>query len=118
MTEQHRDQPTRVKHRHHTGTDTPVVPVPFGPVAGLVQVIGTDCILMGFSVLETTGAAPAEVDIIDGSTATGRPLAFVALTAGKSDHDTFSSWGIAIETALSVNVSAGTAKGVLWVIMP
>lgn len=95
-----------------------VRPIPFGPLTNAgVTLSGRGCYLAGWSLIETTGAAAAEVDIFDGHDATGVAVAFVSMTASQSTRESLAHPGIALESGLFVVVLAGgTAKGVLWVV--
>lgn len=113
------------QRRHHDGEDgayrrgpdSPVTALPFGPTGGTLQVTANQGILMGFAAIETTGAASATFDIIDGGDANGPSLLPVSLQPGQSTRDTFSSWGVWIQRGLTVKVSAGSVRGILYVIL-
>lgn len=101
------------------GTDSPVIALPFAAVSSPgVSVLGGQCALMGYSVVEVTGAAAATFDIIDGMGAVGPSLIPITLSAGQSRLDTWSSWGLAANSGLFVAVSAGAIRGTLYVVLP
>lgn len=74
--------------------------------------------LMGWSVVEPTGAAPATFDIYDGLDATGTLLASISLTSGQSTRDYLGPWGIMLRTGLFVDVLTGAIKGAMWIGKP
>jgi hypothetical protein len=102
----------------HNGPDSAVVAVPFVATTVSVNIISRDCILMGWAVLETTGAAAAEVDFIDGTDDNGSMLAPVTLTANQSNRETLSTWGLAVQVGLRAKIVAGSVSGVAWVVLP
>src|SRR4051794_30754957 len=102
----------------HSGPDSPVTALAFGPTAASVQITPKDGILLGFALLETTGAAAAVVDLVDGADDNAPSLVPVSLAAGQSTRDTYSSWGVWIQRGLRLKVTSGTVRGVAYVILP
>lgn len=70
--------------------------------------------LFGWSLRETTGAATATVELIDGGNNAGQVLAEVVLGAGGSESVWLGPHGIDVQTGLRVHVVAGTVKGAAW----
>lgn len=95
----------------------PAVPLPFPALAaGGVLISGRGVMLVGWSVIETTGAAAAEVDLFDGHDASGTPVAYVSLSASQSSREALPRPGLALERGLWVQWITGSTKGVLWVV--
>jgi hypothetical protein len=84
------------------------------PVTGSQRVEGGDAIIMGWGLLETTGAAAAVVEIYDGFDATAQLVVAVALTAGQSTRDWLGPNGILVTEGIFVNVISGTVRGTVW----
>lgn len=85
--------------------------IPLPAATGVMSVIPGRCWLYGWSVLESTGAAPATAQVLDA----GIPLGFIGLAAGASATSNMPHTGIEVRGGLSVNVMAGSILGVLYV---
>lgn len=70
--------------------------------------------LAGFSLRETSGAAPAVVRLLDGSDASGDILFTVALLAGASNHEWLLPHGLFYGAGLFVQVLTGTIEGAIF----
>lgn len=101
--------------------DTPLtrfarpVAVPVLTATG-APVFSGDCILTGWSFVETTGTGTAVVEIYDGNSAVGTLVACINLQASESTRDLMSKWGLEMRVGTFVNVVSGTVKGSLWVV--
>lgn len=100
------------------GPDSPIVTLPVGPTTTDVLILGRDGILFGWSFIEVTGTANAEIDLYDGTTAGGALIAAVALQPGQSTRDNSPGLGIALTVGLYVHIVAGSVRGALWVVAP
>lgn len=100
---------------HELTRPHPLLPFPIGAlgVAGKSIVTG-DVYLAGWSIRETTGAAGATVDLIDGADAGGVPIAQLGIGAGLSTSTSMGGHLLVIRNGLFVNVLAGAITGVLW----
>ena len=67
------------------------------------------------SVRETSGSTSAIFDVYDSSTANGKLLDTIALTAGQSTRDYYRGREYVYETGLYLSVVSGTFKGVFVV---
>lgn len=70
--------------------------------------------LMGWSIRESTGGAPARADIINGDLTNGALVATIPLLAGAADHESLGIPGIEVSDVF-VNVAAGSVVGAIWV---
>lgn len=59
-----------------------IIPVQFGPISSDTLLFGPACLLMGWSIRESTGLAGALVELYGSGSATGELLASLALTSG------------------------------------
>lgn len=59
----------------------PTIAINVPATAAGVRLTTRDCLLVGWSLRETTGAAPALVELIDGGDTTGSPVAEIAIPA-------------------------------------
>lgn len=90
-----------------------------GPIRGLqvpvttvdVTLIQADCVLFGWSLRETTGAAVATVEIQDG----GAPLGEIGLAASGVDTKWFGPFGIHVSGKITAHIVAGSVTGVVYV---
>lgn len=96
---------------------SPVVALAFGPQAVSSNLVGRTCVLMGWAAVETTGAAVAAFDLLDGADDGGSLIRPVALAAGASTADTFSSWGIVVQRGLRLRSVAGSVRGAVYVVL-
>ena len=90
------------------------LPVPVTTVS--VPVFAGDSRVTGWSFKETTGAAPAELWLIDGNDANGNPFAFITLTANQSVRDVTNDAGLTVTTGLFVRVVSGSVQGSIWAV--
>lgn len=65
-----------------TGYQDSIIPVPFAATSASALQYGSACVLMGWSIRESTGLAGAMVELISGSSSAGELLATVALNSG------------------------------------
>lgn len=94
----------------------PVKTFPIGVSTVDVNPFQRGTLLTGFSFIETTGAAVAEVDILDGNNAAGALAAPVSLLAGQSTRDTFGAHGLYFQSGPYLRLVAGSIRGALWYI--
>lgn len=99
------------------------LPVEYVPIQAItVPVTSTsslaltgDVLLCGYSLTESTGAAPAAFSLFDGQDATGQLLATVNLSAGQSVVDALPFPGLYCTRGVFVSVVLGSVSGVVWV---
>lgn len=96
-------------------TEGQVLPVPVVAQANSKQLWGKECHLMGWSFVESTGAAAATVWLYDGQDATGSVVAVIPLAAGASSSLSTGLLGIACRGGLYMAVKAGSVTGATWV---
>lgn len=70
--------------------------------------------LGGWSLVETTNAAVATVELWDGSVNGGGTLAVINLAAGQSLTKSMPGLGLVLRSGLFLNVTAGTVRGAIW----
>lgn len=94
----------------------PLLALPVGVVAAPGKSIDWgDWYLAGWSLRETTGAAVAQVDLIDGGDANGVMVGSIALAAGGAITATMGGHLLVIRSGLFLAVNAGSVTGALWV---
>lgn len=87
-----------------------VIPVPIVNVANGAQVIGENVVLFGWTLIETSGAAPATVTLKTGDTVAG----YANLAQGVSDTKWFGSQGIWCKTGIQIGAVTGALSGTLY----
>lgn len=89
------------------------------PVTTVSQPVETGSLwVTGWSFIETTGAAPATLVLVDGGDANGQPVAFISLLAGQSVRDLIASWPLQFQVGVFAKVTAGSVQGSVWVVDP
>lgn len=92
------------------------MPVPLGTFTGYKQAIGGDAVFVYYVITESTGAAPAVIQFIDGGDANGVLLGQINLLAGQSVNDQFGPFGVVCRAGVGVNVISGSVLAVVGVI--
>lgn len=95
---------------HLPGARTTPIPT---TTAGYLLVAGAS-LLAGWSFIETTGGAPAELALYDGAGTNGALIADIALAAGESTRDLIPAPGLAVHTSLYLDVVSGSIRGAVW----
>ena len=93
---------------------SPVKPLPVPADSADHQLTTAAGALFGYSLRETTGAAAATVEVIDGGDNNARVLAEVVLGAGGSESVWMGPVGIEVGSGVRVHVVSGTVKGAVW----
>lgn len=88
--------------------------LPFGPTTQDVALSSSLLIVRGWAFKETTAAAPAVVELYDGSGANGELIVPVDLLEAESTRDWLSGSGIGAYSGLFLHVVSGTVKGAIW----
>jgi hypothetical protein len=100
---------------HEIVRPRPLRSFPLGVIVAPGKSIVTgDVYLAGWSLRETTGAAVAQLDLVDGGDSGGVIVASIALAAGDSKVATFGGHLLTIQNGLFVAVNAGSVTGALW----
>lgn len=94
----------------------PVLPFPVPATAASQNLSGVSALLMGWTWRETTGAAAADIDILDGNDANGAVVATINLNSGQSCRENAPGRGIYLQAGPFLRVNAGTVRGSLWII--
>lgn len=90
--------------------------VPFaGNAASNLTELEGGVLLLGWSIIETSGVSPVTLNIVNGGDNNGEVIAPISLTAGQSTRDLVPNPGLLIDKALTVVIVAGAARGSLWV---
>jgi hypothetical protein len=98
----------------HHGTHR-LLPFPFPPLGvGGLQVVTGDYLLAGWAIVETTGAAAAQVELYDGQNNGGVLVGVLNLAQGTSGTAFFGGHLLHLNNGLFVNVVAGSVKGVAY----
>lgn len=70
--------------------------------------------LMGWAIKEATGAASAEIALLDGTNVDGDLLAPITLSAGQSSREWFGPAGVSFGAGLFVQTVSGAVTGTVW----
>lgn len=89
-------------------------PITFAGGPGTYPLIGQRCHLVGWSIIETSGAAVASLAIINGTTAGAPAVAPINLAIGGMSALTAPLAGILCDAGLAVVVTAGAVSGTLF----
>lgn len=92
----------------------PVLTYPFAATTTNINVFQRGTLLLGYTAIETTGAAPAEFDILDGNNPGGALIAPTSLTAGQSIRETFGAHGVYAQSGPYLLVNSGSIRGSIW----
>lgn len=85
------------------------------PVTTASRVLATGLwIVTGWSFKETTGAAPATLELYDGRNINSTFVAAINLAAGESTRDLLAGNGLACEVGIFVARLTGSIKGAVW----
>lgn len=77
-------------------------------------VLAGDFLIGGWSFLETTGAATATLELLDGDGNSGTTVAVISLAAGGSMSFHAPGRGIEVRSGLWLNAVAGSVRGSIW----
>lgn len=88
-----------------------------GPGGTGGQVTKLPCILLGWSVRETSGAAVGHVYLITGGDAGGQVVGVADLAAGASDTHAIPPPGVFCPSGLYADAGATAISGVAWLVM-
>lgn len=107
---------TPVEQREHWRTEA----IPFATLTAVAtqQLFSGLCAFVGFALLETTGAAAADIEIFDGADAGGTSLAPISLSSGQSIRDFFGLDGPICSQGIAVKVSVGSVRGSIYIKRP
>lgn len=97
------------------GGPGPAQPVPVPTTTTSQLVTGRGAIVYGWSLLETTGAAAASVEVYSGQDDTGTLLAVSHLASGDSDTQWMGDAGVFAAGGVYLKVTSGSVKGSVWV---
>lgn len=75
------------------------------------EIVSGRCWLAGWSLRETTGAAPAQVEFTSG----GNPVAESSMLANASDTHFVGNNGVIIASDVTLNVISGSVRGAVYV---
>lgn len=70
---------------------------------------------VGWSIKEATGAAAAELDLLDGTNVDGNLLFPITLAAGESSREWFGPSGISFGVGLFTQLVSGSVTGTVWI---
>lgn len=90
--------------------------IPIATTTTDLTVIGGASVLFGWTWIETTGSAVANVELYDGSGTNGALIVPVALNSGESTRDLWGHPGLGVQTGLFLHVVSGSVKGSLWIV--
>lgn len=90
------------------------VSLPIPVTAANIALVGRELRLYGWSFLETTGAGPATVQLLDGAGIGGTDVVDISLSAGQSTRDWLGAPGIRLQTGLFLRVVTGSVQGSIW----
>lgn len=81
-----------------------------------LQVISGLALITGWSFIEMTGAATAQVNLYDGTSANGALIAAISLIANESTRDLIPAPFVAAMSGVYLEVLTGEIMGSLWTI--
>ena len=91
-------------------------PLPFDVSNADYRAGGGGVLLFGWAVVESSGAASATFDVIDGvDAATGTVLVPISLTMGQSTRDFLGAAPIHVQTGITIGNVVGAVRGALFV---
>lgn len=70
--------------------------------------------LFGWSFVETTGSAAAQVRVIDGGNSGGLEIVNITLSAGQSTRDWLAKPGLRFRSGIYIDIVAGSIQGSIW----
>lgn len=91
-------------------------PINLGTLTGDLLVSAGETIVHGWSFVETTGGAGAEIQLWDGPVGTGTLVVDVTLTGGESTRDWLAGAGIGTSSDLTAHVVSGSVGGSVWIV--
>lgn len=84
----------------------------------LTPLAGPRVYLGGYAFAEATGAANAQINIINGQDINGPVIIPVTLNPGQSVRDHFGEHHLLFESGCTVNVVVGSVSGSVWLRYP
>lgn len=99
------------------------IPVEYVPIQAIAvpattsgqPILAGDSLLCGYSIKESTGTAPAEFQIYDGSSNNGQLVLDVTLLAGQSVVEELPFPGVYLGNGMQLVVTVGSVSGAIWV---
>lgn len=92
----------------------PVFPHDFATTTTSFQSFSLQVFLCGFSLIETTGTATAEIDLWNGFNASSELVAVIALNPGQSMRDWYGFMGLYLDTGLYCQIVSGSVRGSVY----
>jgi hypothetical protein len=94
--------------------DRPILPIPIPTTTADKGLVTRPCLLIGWSLRETTGAGTASVEF-EGSQSTAGPIVGEqVLASGGSGNQHIANEGVLCEGGLLLHVVSGSVTGVVW----
>jgi hypothetical protein len=93
------------------------VPLPFPASNQSAALSSKREVIGGWTFRETTGAAPADMQLIDGSSNTGVIIAEITLSPGQSIRDVTGYLAVVCLRGIWVQVNSGTVRGSVWAML-
>lgn len=101
------------------GLIQPVLTLPIAATGVSQPLLSRAILLYGFAIRESSGAATADIDLIDGADVNGEIVCPITLGAAQSVRDYFPKDGLLIEAGLFLKVNSGTVRGsIFWRYVP
>lgn len=91
------------------------LPLSFPATTTGAVVVAGDVVLFWWSFTESTGAASAQLQVIDGADATGQELATITLQANESVREGVGNRGLYCTRGVFVRVLSGSVRGTVGV---
>lgn len=88
--------------------------VPFQSGPGSLTLVAGDLRLIGWSAVETTGAASAQFDLVDGTGTGGALVGVEALAASQAATRSLGTRGVQVHSQLTLVINSGTVRGVIY----
>lgn len=93
----------------------PTVALAVSSAAGSSRLVGQGCILVGWSIRETSGAAAAALTLYNGSDQTTQLVAGIGIVSGGSVVEGVGADGPFCDQGLFVHQESGAWSGAVWV---
>lgn len=97
-----------------SGQDYPALHIPLSAVSVSMLLVSTGVLLLGWSVLEPTGAAGFSAYLVNGEGADGDYGAVLGLAQGASATNTLGTRGVWLRRGLYLQILSGSVSGAIY----
>lgn len=97
-----------------SGDSQPALHIPLSAVSASTVLVSTGVLLLGWSLLEPTGAAPFTAYLVNGEGADGDYGAVLDLAQGASATNTLGTRGVWLRRGLYLQIVTGSVTGAVY----